>query len=322
MSKNTMSLRNYGPRGEIVSFHHESRSSHHIKKYWPYYVMVLPGVLYFIVFRYFPLLGTMIAFKDYSIFQGFFASPWVGLKNFEVLFHYPDFWKVFRNTLILGLLRTLFLFPIPIILALMMNEIRSRFLKKSIQTAVYIPYFLSWVIIAGLVFDLLGMGGLFNNIRALFGLQPILVMQESAYFRTVYVLSSIWKEAGWGTVIYLAAMSGIDPALYESAMIDGASRVKQIKHITFPLMIPTILTLLLLNIGSFLDLGFEQVYNLQTPMTWSTSDIFDTFVFRAGIQQAQYSFTTAVGLFQSVIGFALVFAFNKLANKFSDGGLW
>ncbi len=322
MSKTTMSISASGTKGGTVPLPDGSGLLGNMQKYWPYYVMVMPGVLFFIIFRYIPMLGTVIAFKDYSIFKGFGDSPWVGWKHFQALLNYPDFWRVFTNTLLLGLYRTLFLFPIPIVLALMMNEVRGKLLKKSIQTAVYIPYFLSWVIIAGLIFDIFGMGGLFNSIRALFGMEPILIMQDSSYFRTVYVISSIWKEAGWGTVIYLAAMSGIDPALYESAMIDGASRLKQIRYITFPLLIPTILILLLLNIGSFMDLGFEQVYNLLTPMTYNTGDIFDTFVYRVGIQQAQYSFTTAVGLFQSTIGFILVFIFNKLANKFSDGGLW
>lgn len=322
MAKNTMSLNDSGARAKIVSLQDESRLLHNMKKYWPYYVMVLPGVIFFILFRYIPMLGTVIAFKDYSVFKGFLSSPWVGLKHFETLLHYPDFRRVFTNTLVLGISRTLFTFPVPVLLALMMNEIRGKYLKKTIQTSVYIPYFLSWVIVAGLIFDFLGVGGIFNNLRAVFGMESVMVMQKSTYFRTVYIISSIWKEAGWGTVIYLAAISGIDPSLYESAMIDGASKLKQIRHITFPLLVPTILTLFLLNIGSFLDLGFDQVYNLLTPMTYSVGDIFDTYVYRTGIQQAQYSFTTAVGLFQSTIGFILVATFNKLANKFSDGGLW
>lgn len=296
---------------------------HNIRRHWPYYVMVIPGIIFFIAFKYVPLFGSVIAFQDYSIYQGMQDSPWVGLKHFRALLQYPDFIRVFRNTLILGGLKLLFLFPIPIILAIFMNEVRGKHLKKAIQTSVYIPYFLSWVIVSGLIFDIFGIGGLFNNIRALFGLRPLLVMQMESWFRPVYIISSIWKEAGWGTVIYMAAISGIDPSLYESSMIDGASRVQQIKHITFPLLVPTFLTLFLLNIGSFMELGFEQIYNLLTPMTYSVGDVFDTYVYRAGIQQAQYSFTTAVGLFQSVIGLILVVTFNKLANKLSsDGGLW
>ena len=294
-----------------------------VKKYWPLYVMVLPGVIFLLLFRYLPMLGSIIAFQDFSAFKGFLHSDWVGLKHFINLFQYPDFKRIFTNTLILGLLKTVLIFPIPVVLSLMMNEVKNLRLKKVIQTSVYIPYFLSWVIVGGLVFDLLGIGGPFNNLRNFFGMDTILVMQKESWFRPIYVISSIWKDAGWGTVVYLAAISGIDPALYESATVDGASRFNRLRFITFPLLIPTILTLFLLNIGSFLELGFDQVFNLVTPMTYSVGDIFDTYVYRVGIQKAQYSFTTAVGLFQSVIGLILVVSFNKLANKFSDnGGLW
>lgn len=295
---------------------------HNLKKFWPYYVMVLPGIVFFIVFKYVPMLGSVIAFKDYNVMDGIFGSAWVGLKHFKTLLDYADFKRIFSNTMILGLCKTVLIFPIPVVLSLMLNEVKSLKVKKTIQTAIYIPYFLSWVIVGGLVFDLLGVGGLFNNIREMLGMESILVMQKETYFRPVYVLSSIWKDAGWGTVVYMAAISGIDQSLYESAAMDGASRWARIRHITFPLLVPTILTLFLLNIGSFLDLGFEQVFNLITPMTYSVGDIFDTYVYRVGIQQAQYSFTTAVGLFQSTIGLVLVVTFNKISNKVSDGGLW
>ena len=294
-----------------------------IRKYWPYYLMVLPGVIYFLVFKYIPMMGSVIAFQDYSVFKGLLDSEWVGLKHFKALINYPDFRRIFTNTLVLGLCKTVLIFPIPVVLSLMLNEIKNLRLKKTIQTAVYIPYFLSWVIVGGLIFDIFGVGGLFNNIRNSLGLNNLLAMQKESWFRPIYIISSIWKDAGWGTVIYLAAISGIDPALYESAAMDGASRFARMKYITFPLLVPTILTLFLLNIGSFLELGFEQVFNLLTPMTYSVGDIFDTYVYRVGIQQAQYSFTTAVGLFQSTIGLIMVVTFNKLANKFSDdGGLW
>lgn len=296
--------------------------SHNIKKYWPYYLMVLPGLIYFIIFKFIPMLGSVIAFQDYNVVGGIFKSSWVGLKHFKTLFEYQDFKRILTNTIILGFYKTILIFPIPIILSLMLNEIHGLKLKKSIQTAIYIPYFISWVIVGGLIFDIFGVGGLFNNIRELLGMESILVMQKESWFRPIYIISSIWKESGWGTVVYLAAISGIDPSLYESAAMDGASRFQRMRHITFPLLIPTIVTLFLLNIGNFLELGFDQVFNLQTPMTYSVSDIFDTYVYRVGIQQAQYSFTTAVGLFQSVVGLALVLIFNKLSQKTSEGGLW
>lgn len=295
----------------------------HFKKYWPYYLMMLPGIVYIVMFKYIPMMGSVIAFKDYSAYKGIWESAWCGLDNFKKLFVYPDFYKILRNTIILGLLKTFLTFPIPVILALMLNEIRSAKVKKGIQTVICIPYFVSWVVVGGLVFDIMGVGGLFNNIREFFGLPTLLAMQKESWFRPIYVLSSIWKESGWGTVVYLAAISGIDPGLYESASIDGASRFQKMWKITFPLMIPTILTLLLLNMGGFLTLGFDQVYNLYTPMTYSVADIFDTYVFRVGIQQANYSFATAVGIFQSVVGLIMVVTFNKIANKISeDGGLW
>ena len=293
------------------------------RKYWPYYVMALPGVVYLIIFKFVPMLGCVIAFEDYQVYKGIFGSDWVGLKNFRSMFAYSDFSRVLTNTLLMGLYRIVFTFPVPVILALMMNELGSPRLKKCIQTAVYIPYFLSWIIVAELIFDFLGVSGLFNRVRALLGMRSLLVMQQSKYFRTVYVISTIWKEAGWGTVVYMAAIAGIDQSLYEAASIDGATRWQKIRFITFPLIVPTALTLLLLQIGSFMELGFEPVYSLLTPMTYSTGDIFDTYVYRVGILQAQYSITTAVGLFQSVIGLVLVVFFNQLSRKVSeDGGLW
>ena len=247
----------------------------------------------------------------------------MSILNFKKLFNYPDFYKILKNTVIFGALKLLIVFPFPVLLALMLNEVKNQKLKKGIQTIICIPYFLSWVIIGGLVFDLLGVGGIFNNIRNYLGLNTILVMQKESWFRPIYVISSIWKEAGWGTVVYLAAISGIDPSIYESASIDGATRLQKMRYLTFPLLIPTVLTLFLINIGSFLELGFEQIYNLYTPMTYSVADIFDTYVFRTGIQQGQYSFATAVGLFQSVVGLILVVIFNNLSKKYSEeGGLW
>jgi ABC-type polysaccharide transport system, permease component len=293
-----------------------------MKVYWPLYVMALPGIIFLIIFKYIPLLGSVIAFKDYSVFQGIANSPWVGLKHFNTLISHPDFIRVFGNTLILGFLKVVFVFPVPILLALMINEVRKSALKKGIQTTLYIPHFLSWVIVAGIVFDVFSLSGLINIVIGWFGNEPVLAMQESAYFRPIYVITSIWRDAGWGTVVYMAAISAIDPQLYESGMIDGASKFKQMRHITFPLLLPTVLVLFLLEIGNFLDLGFDQVFNLLTPMTYSVGDILDTYVFRTGIQQGQYSFATAVGLFQSIVGFILVYIFNRLSKKVSDGGLW
>jgi len=293
-----------------------------MRKYWPLYVMAFPGTMFFILFKYIPIGGSVIAFQDYSVFKGITGSPWVGFKHFIYLLEYPDFYRVLRNTLIFGFLKVTIMFMVPLILALMINEIRHSLLKKGIQTSLYIPHFLSWVIIAGIAFEMTSLSGLVNTIRDWFGLEPMLFMQMESYFRPMYVLTGLWKDAGWGTIIYLAAISSIDPEIYESAVVDGASRFKQMIHITFPMLLSTAAILFLLDIGNFMELGFEHVYNLLTPMTYSVGDIFDTYVFRTGIQQARYSFATAVGMFQAVVGLTLVIVFNRLSRKVSGGGLW
>lgn len=295
----------------------------HFRKYLPYYLMVLPGVIYLIIFKYVPMAGSIIAFQDFSVTRGIWDSPFVGFKHFIKLFNYPDFYRIFRNSLILSALKIVFTFPIPIILALMLDEVRSKFVKKSIQTVICIPHFVSWVVAGGLVFSFFGIGGLFNNIRGMLGMEPLLVMQMEQWFRPVYVISAIWKDAGWQTIVYLAAIAGISPELYESAVIDGASRFQRMKYVTLPLLIPTIITLFLLEAGKFMELGFDQVYNLYTPMTYSVADIFNTYVYRVGVLNGRYSFSTAVGLFQSVVGLIMVLFFNYLSKKYTeDGGLW
>lgn len=292
-----------------------------IKKNWMLYLMIVPGLLYYIIFKYIPLFGSVIAFQDYQIFRGIFDSPWVWLDNFKYIFSYQDFYQVLRNTAIIAFYQLIFGFPAPIILALLFNEIRLMFFKRTVQSLFYLPHFLSWVVVGGIVFELLALEGIVNAIRELFGAAPILFMQEESYFRTIVVISGIWKSVGWGTIIYLAAITGINPSLYEAAVIDGANRWKQIRYITLPLLFPTILILFLLNIGNFLELGFDQIFNLLTPMTYSVGDIIETYVYRAGVLQGQFSVTTAIGLFQSVIGFMLLWIFNRLARK-SEQGLW
>jgi putative aldouronate transport system permease protein len=292
-----------------------------IQKHWMLYVMILPGVLYFLVFKYVPLAGSVIAFQNYQIFKGMMGSSWVGLDNFKFIFTYQDFYYVLRNTAIIALYKLLFGFPAPIILALLLNEVRLMLAKRVVQSLFYLPHFLSWVVVGGIVFELLSTQGVANMVRSWFGLDPILFMQEQKFFRLIVVLSGIWKEVGWGTIIYLAAIAGINPNLYEAAVMDGANRWKQTTHITLPTMFPTILVLFLLNIGNFLELGFDQIFNLLTPMTYSVGDIIETYVYRAGVLQGQYSVSTAIGLFQSIIGFALLWIFNRMARK-TEQGLW
>jgi putative aldouronate transport system permease protein len=292
-----------------------------IRKYWMLYIMILPGVAFYIIFKYIPLFGSVIAFQDYQIFKGILNSPWVWFENFKFIFSYQDFYHVLRNTAMIAFYQLIFGFPAPIILALLFNEIRLMFFKRTVQTLFYLPHFLSWVVVGGIVFELLATGGIVNSIRGIFGAEPILFIQEENYFRTIVVISGIWKGVGWGTIIYLAAITAINPSLYEAAVIDGANRWKQIRYITLPLLFPTILVLFLLNIGNFLELGFDQIFNLLTPMTYSVGDIIETYVYRAGVLQGQFSVTTAIGLFQSIVGFILLYIFNRLARK-SEQGLW
>ncbi len=293
------------------------------RKYKALYLMALPGIIFFIMFRYIPLGGIIIAFQDYMIFKGIRESPFVGFQHFESLFAYSQFWRVLKNTAIIGLYNIVFVFPVPIVLALLFNEIRQMAYKRTVQTIYYIPHFFSWVIISALAFDFLSISGVVNSFRGWFGYEPLLYMQSESFFRTIVVLTSIWKEAGWGTIVLLAAISGINPEIYEAAAADGANRLRQMFNITLPLLMPTIMILMLINMGNFLDLSFDQIYNLLTPMTYSVGDVIDTYVYRVGIVQGQYSSTTAIGLFQSGIGFIIVLFFNHLARKYQeDGGLW
>ncbi|MFC0215768.1 ABC transporter permease [Paenibacillus chartarius] len=298
-----------------------SRYLANMRKHWMLYVMILPGLIFYLVFKYVPLAGSVIAFQNYQIFKGITGSPWVGFDNFKFIFEYRDFYNVLRNTATIALYKLVIGFPAPIVLALLLNEVRLMLAKRVMQSLFYLPHFLSWVVVGGIVFELLSNQGAVNMIRGWFGHEPILFMQQEQYFRLIVVLSGIWKEVGWGTIIYLAAIVGINPNLYEASVMDGANRWKQTIHITLPSMFPTILVLFLLNIGNFLELGFDQIYNLLTPMTYSVGDIIETYVYRAGVLQGQYSVTTAIGLFQSVIGFALLWIFNRMARK-TEQGLW
>lgn len=293
-----------------------------LKRQWPLYVMVLPGVAFFILFKFIPLAGSVIAFMDYKLTRGIFGSAWVGFKHFQNFFAYQDLRRVFWNTIVIATYNLVLVFPVPIVLALLLNEIRNAYFKKIVQTFSYIPHFFSWVIIAGLTFDILSSTGIVNSVRNALGLDTILFMQRAHYFRGIVVITEIWKEAGWASIIVLAAISNINTEYYEAARMDGAGKWKQAVWITFPLLLPTIVVLFLLRVGNFLDIGFEHIYNLLTPMTFSVGDILDTYVYRVGILEAQYSLTTAIGLFQSIIGFLLVFVCNKLSRRYLDGGLW
>ncbi|WP_018884558.1 ABC transporter permease subunit [Paenibacillus massiliensis] len=287
------------------------------------YLMLLPGLLYFLIFKYWPMYGVLIAFKDYQPFLGFWESPFVGLKHFERFFHDPNFVVLFRNTLVLAMLNILFFFPLPIVIALMLNELRYHLFKRTIQTLVYIPHFMSWVVVVGIAYIFLTTeGGIVNDLLVYFGWEKINFLASNDWFRTIVTAEVIWKETGWGTIIFLAALAGVDPQLYEAARMDGANRLRQLWHITLPAIRSTIIILLILRLGHFLDTGFEQIFLMLNAMNRDVGEVFDTYVYSVGISQGQYSFSTAVGLFKSLVGLVLVVVANHLAKKFGEEGIY
>lgn len=294
---------------------------------WKYrwlYAFMLPGLLYFILFRYVPLWGLIMAFKNYQPHLGLMGSEWAGFKHFERFFGMPEFWQLFRNTMLLGLYSTVIYFPITIIMALLLNEIRNEVYKRFVQTLVYVPHFLSWVVIAGITYVLLTTeGGLINEaIKGMFGGAAIEFLTSTEWFRPLIILQLIWKDAGWGTIIFLAALAGVNTQLYEAARMDGASRLRQLWHVTLPSIRSVIVILFILRLGSFLDLGFEQIFLMLNAINREVGEVFDTYVYRVGLQQGQFSYSTAVGLFKSVVGFILVILANKLAKLFGEEGIY
>lgn len=285
-------------------------------------LLLLPGVLFFLIYRYIPMAGLLLAFKDYSPFRGFADSPWVGLKYFHLIFEDKEVVRVIWNTLQISLLQIIFAFPISILLALMLNELRNQFLKRFLQSIVYMPHFLSWVVVVGITVIFLRSEGLVNNFLAQFGMDALPFLTDPAWFKPLIVLQIIWKESGWGTIIFLAALSGISPHLYEAAVMDGANRWRQIWHITLPALKSTIIIMLILRLGNVMDSGFEQIFLMLNPFNMDSGNVLDTFVYFKGIQQANYSFATAVGLFKGVIGLVLVVLANRLAKKFGEEGLY
>ena len=299
------------------------KSQKSLAKYRSYYLMLIPGLIAIILFSYIPIAGNFIAFKDYKIFLGPFESPWNGIDNFMRLFKGNNFRLIFSNTLIIGLYKLIFAFPAPIILALMLNEIQNQLFKRSIQTIVYLPHFISWVVIASLTSTLLSPNdGFINMLLVQLGQKPIFFMGNPNYFRGVIVVSDIWKEIGWSAIIYLAALSGISLDMYEAAIIDGASKFQKLIYITLPSIIPTIIIMLLLRIGNIINVGFEQIFTLYNPTVYSVADIIDTYVYRVGIIDVQYGFATATGLFKSVIACFLVVSCNWLTKKTGQESLF
>jgi putative aldouronate transport system permease protein len=285
--------------------------------------MVLPCLAAFVVFRYVPMVGLVIAFKDFVMTDGILRSPWIGLENFRRLFASEDFTRAIRNTVVISFLRLACGFFAPIILALMLNELRIAFLKRGFQTLTYIPYFLSWVILGGIFLMMLDGGGPINSVIASAGGRPVPFLSNKVWFIAVLVATGIWQASGHAAVIYLAALAGINPELYEAAAVDGAGRWRQIRHITLPCLVPTMIVLFILSLGSILDAGFDQIYNMYNPSVRATSDIIDTYVLRRLVAM-DFSLGTAAGMFKSVVGLALVVAANWMARRLSGGeqGIW
>lgn len=287
------------------------------------YIMLIPGLVYFFIFKYLPLAGSVIAFQNYDIFKGFAGSEWVGLKWFQQFFTYPNLQRLLVNTLLISLYQIIFAFPAPIILAVLLNEVRNMAFKRSVQTIVYLPHFLSWAIVFGFVYSILSVQtGMLNHIIEALGFERINFLQKAEYFRTIIVSSGIWKEMGWNAIIFLAALAGISPTLYEAAKIDGAGRFQQFRYVTFPGILPAIMILLLLKIGNILDLGVEQLILFLNELTYSTGDVLDTYTYRLGILGGQYSLTTAIGLFKSVVGFILLVIANRTSRAITGESLY
>lgn len=286
------------------------------------WLMALPGVIWYFTFCYVPMYGLIIAFKNFSPFRGILKSPWVGFKWFEQFFSSQFFWPLIRNTLLLNIYSIIFSFPVPIILALVLNEIQHSWYKRTGQTISYLPHFISTVVIVGMVTNFLTPGGIINNFLGLFGVEPINFLVKPEWFRTIYIASGVWQSAGWGSIIYLAAIGGIDQELYEAATVDGASKIRQLLNVTIPCILPTIIILLILNVGHILSIGYEKILLLYNPSTYETADVINTYVYRRGIISGEFSFGAAVGLFQSVVNFITVVAANKISKTISEVSLW
>ncbi|MBD0380837.1 ABC transporter permease [Paenibacillus sedimenti] len=287
------------------------------------YLLLTPGLLYFIIFKYVPMWGIALAFKNYQPFTGFWHSEWVGLEHFRNFFQNPDFFRILRNTLLLSLYNLIFFFPAPIILALLLNEVRKAFFKRTIQTLIYIPHFISMVIVGSISYVVLTTeGGIVNELLFQFTGQKINFLADPGWFRPIIIIQTIWKECGFGTIIFLAALAGVDVEQYEAAVVDGASRWRQMWHITLPSIRSTIIILLILRMGDVLENGFDQIYVMQNALNREVSDVFDTYVYLMGITQGAFSYSTAVGLFKAIIGVLLVFSSNYLAKRFGQSGIY
>ncbi len=305
--------------GNVPSVRRQSFSKS-VRQWWPYYLMMAPGLIFFVIFHYFPIWEAKIAFEQLRIIP---PNIWVGLKHFQTLFSSPIFWQVLANTLIISTMKIVFFFPVPIIVALLLNEIRGGAFRKFIQSAIYLPHFLSWVVIAGVFIAVLSPSdGAVNDVLGFFGMQPVSFMTDNGSIRWVLVFSEIWRSAGWDSLLYLAAIIAIDQELYDAAEIDGANRWQKIRYVTIPGIVPTIATLFILNAGMFLNADLNQVINFSNDVVRSKIDIIDTYVYRIGLQTGEYSLATAAGLFKAVLGMLMIVAAHLLSKRLTGKGVW
>jgi putative aldouronate transport system permease protein len=296
---------------------------HRIAKDWDLYLLLLPGFVWFLMFCYKPMVGLRTAFYDYNVFKGFKGSEFVGFANFKEFMGGPDFLRTVGNTLMIALYQMLICFPIPIVLAIAITEMRSKFVKKLTQTATFLPYFISVVVVCGMVVNFLSPStGIVNLIRKQFGMDPIYFMVKPEYFRMIYTTMTLWQTAGFNAIVYIAALMGIDPQLYEAAIIDGAGKWKRIIHITLPSIIPTIVTMFVMNIGKMVKVGYESILLLYNPSTYPVADVISTYAFRVGIENGNYGLATAAGLFEALVALVLVTVANRISRKLTETSLW
>lgn len=300
-----------------------NRKYQEYRKNWPIFLMLVPGIVYFIIFCYVPLYGVTIAFKDYKLLDGIMKSPWAGLKYFKMAFASNDFWNSFSNTMIISLLKLAFSFPAPILLALLLNEVKNMAFKKVVQTISYMPHFLSWVVLSGVIISFLSPStGPVNLLLRALGHDPIFFVADNNWFRPVLVISSIWKEIGWSTIVYLAALNSVDMELYEAAKIDGAGKIKQTLHITLPSIMPAITVMFIFAVGAIVNDDFDQIFNMYNPAVYKTGEVISTYIYKIGMEGMQYSLATAIGLFKNVIALVLLVGTNYLCKAFDEYALW
>lgn len=323
--RNVQGRQNTAPRQNagLDNWAQKNRAIRHLRRFYWLYIFMIPGLISIFLFKLRPMYGLQVAFKDFSLVKGVWDSEWVGLEHFRVLFQSANFLRVLKNSIITSILRLLWGFPFPIILALLMNEIRREKYKRTLQTVMYLPHFISWVIVITMVTGLLSKSqGILNELISALGGSKIDFLTSPSWFRTVLIGSGIWKEAGWGTVIYMAALAGIDVQLYEAAMIDGANRWQRLLHITLPCILGTVTIMLIMNMGNILSNGFEQIWLLQNSPNKEVAEVLETYSYQVGLREGRFSFATAIGFFQSLVGMVMVFLSNFLSKRMGGSGLW